>query len=75
MKLTGFKYLERKRTLTLAVILTLSSMLFSLTALSLLGFYKGFTAYLGGEKTSWLSTIGKAACHSQVLSQPTWLKR
>lgn len=48
MKLIGFfKYLERKRTLTLAVILTLSSMLFSLRVLSLLGFYRGFTAYLG----------------------------
>jgi len=47
MRFIGFKYLRRQRTLTLALIITLSSMLFSVTALSLLGFYKGFTAYLG----------------------------
>jgi len=46
-RLIGFKYLKGQRTLTLALIITLSSMLFSMTALSLLGFYKGFTAYLG----------------------------
>jgi len=39
MKLIGFKYPERKRVLILAVILTLSSMLFSITAFSLLDFY------------------------------------
>jgi len=71
MKLIGFKYLERKRVLNLAVILTLSSMLFSMTALSLLGFYRGFTAYLGEGKTSWRSTTGKAAHPSQALFQPT----
>ncbi len=43
----GFKYLRRRRILILASIITLSSMLFSVTALSLLGFYRGFTAYLG----------------------------
>ena len=47
MRLLGFKYLKRQRILTLALIITLSSMLFSITALSLLGFYRGFTAYLG----------------------------
>ncbi|GEM_PF-563749 len=46
-RLTSFKYLKRQRVLTLTLIITLSSMLFSLTALSLLGFYRGFTAYLG----------------------------
>jgi ABC-type lipoprotein release transport system permease subunit len=43
MRLLGFKYLKRQRVLTLALIITVSSMLFSLTALSLLGFYRGFT--------------------------------
>jgi ABC-type lipoprotein release transport system permease subunit len=47
MKLTGFKYLKRQRILTLTLIITLSSMLFSLTALSLLSFYRGFAIYLG----------------------------
>jgi len=50
MRLLGFKYLKRQRVLTLALIITVSSMLFSLTALSLLGFYRGFTAYLGEGK-------------------------
>ena len=47
MRLTRFKYLKWQRVLTLALIITMSSMLFSLTSLSLLGFYRGFTAYLG----------------------------
>jgi len=47
MRLIGFKYLRRKRILTLALILTMVSILFSITAFSLLGFYKGFNAYLG----------------------------
>jgi ABC-type lipoprotein release transport system permease subunit len=47
MRILVFKYLKRQRILTLLFIITLSSMLFSITALSLLGFYKGFTAYLG----------------------------
>lgn len=47
MRLIGFKYLRRKRILTLALILTLASILFSITAFSFLGFYKGFNAYLG----------------------------
>jgi hypothetical protein len=46
-RLVGFKYLRRRRVLALVVILALSSMLFSMTAFSLLGFYGGFTAYLG----------------------------
>jgi len=50
MRLIGFKYLKEQRILTLALILTLASMLFSITAFSLLGFYKGFTAYLGEEE-------------------------
>jgi len=47
LKLIGFKYLKRRRILALALTLTLSSMLFSITAFSLLGFHRGFTAYLG----------------------------
>ncbi|MEM0358312.1 MAG: FtsX-like permease family protein [Candidatus Bathyarchaeia archaeon] len=43
----GFKYLRRQRILTLTIIVALSSMLFAMTALILLGFYRGFTAYLG----------------------------
>jgi len=46
-RLIGFRYLKRGRILALAIILTLSSTLFSITAFSLLGFYRGFTAYLG----------------------------
>ena len=47
MKLLGFKYLRRQHILALTLIIILSSTLFSLTALSLLGFYRSFTAYLG----------------------------
>jgi len=47
MRILFFKYLKRQRILTLLFIIALSSMLFSMTALSLLGFYKGFTTYLG----------------------------
>jgi len=47
MRLIGFRYLRRQRILTLASILTLTSMLFSITAFSFLGFYNGFNAYLG----------------------------
>lgn len=47
MKLRRFKYLKPRRILILVLITTLSSMLFSITALSLLGFYRGFTTYLG----------------------------
>ena len=50
MRLRGFKYLKIGRILTLTLIITISSTLFSLTALTLLGFYKGFAAYLGEEE-------------------------
>jgi len=50
VRLRGFKYLRSQRILTLALILTLASMLFSITAFSFLGFYKGFNAYLGEGK-------------------------
>jgi ABC-type lipoprotein release transport system permease subunit len=50
MSLINFKYLRRKRMLTLIVILTLTSALFSITAYSFLGFYNGFTNYVGEEK-------------------------
>ncbi|MEM0314260.1 MAG: hypothetical protein QXQ41_06910, partial [Candidatus Bathyarchaeia archaeon] len=46
----GFKYLSMRRFLALMLVVTVSSMLFSITALSLLGFYRGFTAYLGEEE-------------------------
>jgi len=48
--LRDFKYLRNQRILTLALILTLASTLFSITAFSLLGFYRGFNAYLGEGK-------------------------
>lgn len=47
MGLTQFKYLRLRRILAFMVVLTLSSMLSSLTALSLLSFYKGLSAYMG----------------------------
>lgn len=50
MSLINFRYLRRKRMLTLIVILTLTSALFSVTAYSFLGFYNGFTNYVGEEK-------------------------
>jgi len=50
MSLINFRYLRRKRMLTLIVILTLTSAIFSITAYSFLGFYNGFTNYVGEEK-------------------------
>jgi len=47
MRLIGFKYLKLQRILTLTLVTTLSSMLFSITALSLMSFYRDFNAYLG----------------------------
>jgi ABC-type lipoprotein release transport system permease subunit len=47
MRLTGFGYLRRRRVVTLLMVVAFSSMLFTMTATSLLGFYRGFTAYLG----------------------------
>jgi len=50
VKLAGFKYLRRQRTLTLILILTITSILFSITAFSFLGYYKSFNVYLGEEE-------------------------
>ncbi|MEM2894158.1 MAG: ABC transporter permease [Candidatus Bathyarchaeia archaeon] len=50
VRLSGFKYLRRQRILTLTSIITASSLLFSFTAISLLGFHRGFTNYLGEGK-------------------------
>lgn len=47
LRILGFKYLRRKRILMLTLILSMASMLFSIMAFSLLGFYNGFKAYLG----------------------------
>lgn len=47
MSLKGFTYLQKRRILILAIILAISSMLFSITASSFLGFYRTFNAYLG----------------------------
>ncbi|MEM2788702.1 MAG: ABC transporter permease [Candidatus Bathyarchaeia archaeon] len=47
IRLLGFKYIRRQSLLTLTLIIAAASLLFSLTALSLLGFYRGFTTYLG----------------------------
>lgn len=49
MSLIKFSYLQRKRALTLIIILTLASTLFSVTAYSFLGFYNGFTNYVGEQ--------------------------
>lgn len=48
--LTGFKYISMRRFLALMLVVTVSSTLFSITALSLLGFHRVFTAYLGEEE-------------------------
>lgn len=50
MNLIPFKYLNRKRIITLIAILTITSTLFSVTAYSFLGFYNGFTNYVGEDK-------------------------
>jgi ABC-type lipoprotein release transport system permease subunit len=47
VRLIGFKYLRQRRILALALVVATSSMLFSVTALILLSFYRGFTSYLG----------------------------
>jgi ABC-type lipoprotein release transport system permease subunit len=47
LRLARFKYLKRQRVLALALVISLSSTLFSLTALSLVSLYGGLTAYLG----------------------------
>ncbi|MEM3815870.1 MAG: ABC transporter permease [Candidatus Bathyarchaeia archaeon] len=47
IRLLGFKYIKRQRLLTLTLTITAASLLFSITAMSLLGFYRGLTAYLG----------------------------
>ncbi len=46
-KLNGFGYLRFRRLIVLVLILCLVSTLFLVTALSFLGFYKSFNAYLG----------------------------
>ncbi|MCX8178150.1 MAG: ABC transporter permease, partial [Candidatus Bathyarchaeota archaeon] len=45
--LLGFRYLRWQRILALAIMVSAASFLFSFTALSLIGFHEGFTAYLG----------------------------
>jgi len=50
LSLLNFRYLNRKRIVALTVILTLASTLFSITAYSFLGFYNGFTNYVGEDK-------------------------
>ncbi|MGC9164227.1 MAG: FtsX-like permease family protein [Thermoprotei archaeon] len=50
MRIIGFRYIRRQRIVIFIIILVLSSMLFSIMAFSLLGFYKGFSAYLGEGK-------------------------
>ncbi|MEM3694072.1 MAG: ABC transporter permease [Candidatus Bathyarchaeia archaeon] len=49
--LLGFGYFKWQRLITLALIIEAASFLFSLTALSLTGFYRGFTAYLGEDES------------------------
>jgi ABC-type lipoprotein release transport system permease subunit len=47
LSLLRFRYPRTKRVLALIAILTLTSTLFSVTAYSFLGFYNGFTGYVG----------------------------
>jgi ABC-type lipoprotein release transport system permease subunit len=49
MSLIHCRYLRKKRVLTLILILTLTSALFSVTAYSFLGFYNGFSNYVGEQ--------------------------
>lgn len=49
MSIIHFPYLRKKRTLTLIIILTLTSALFSITAYSFIGFYNGFSNYVGEQ--------------------------
>ena len=63
MSLFRFGYLQRKRALTLIAVLTLASTLFSITAYSFLGFYNGFTGYVGEE-------AGIVAVYSKIGSTP-----
>jgi ABC-type lipoprotein release transport system permease subunit len=48
VRFIGYKYVEGRRVMVFVVILVLSSMLFSMMAFSLLGFYRVFGGYLGG---------------------------
>lgn len=50
MSLLRVKFLHKRRILVLITILSLASILFSTTAYSFLGFYNGFTSYVGEEK-------------------------
>ncbi|MDI9620020.1 MAG: hypothetical protein QFX33_04335 [Candidatus Nezhaarchaeota archaeon] len=50
MKLLPFKYLRGRRLLAFVAVSALASALFSTTAFSLLGFYRGLTSYLGEEE-------------------------
>jgi ABC-type lipoprotein release transport system permease subunit len=50
LSLLRFGYLRRKRAVALIGVLTLASALFSVTAHSFLGFYSGFTGYVGEEQ-------------------------
>ncbi|KXB01142.1 hypothetical protein AKJ41_02560 [candidate division MSBL1 archaeon SCGC-AAA259O05] len=47
MRLLKFDYLDRKRILGMALIVGVASVLFATIALPILGFYQGFTEYLG----------------------------
>ena len=49
VSLFRFGYLCRRRALVLVLILTLASTLFSVTAYSFLGFYDGFSSYVGEQ--------------------------
>jgi len=48
LELTSLNYLKMGNVLTLVLILSAASMVFSITAVSLLSFYNGFAAYVGG---------------------------
>ena len=63
MRLLNFRYLRKQRIALLILILTLTSSLFSITAYSFIGFYNGFTNYVGGDKNI-------VAIYSSVASTP-----
>ncbi|MCW4018898.1 MAG: FtsX-like permease family protein [Candidatus Bathyarchaeota archaeon] len=60
MSLLRFRYLNRNRILSLFLIITLTSTLFSVTAFSFLGFYNGFSNYVG-EDSDVVAIYGTAA--------------
>ena len=50
MRLTGYSYLRKREILALVIIVILASAVFTVTAVTLLGFHTSFTSYLGRKE-------------------------